>query len=256
MSYRTPVTDADLHAYVDDQLSAQRRQEVDEYLASHPEVRAELVDYERLNQGLHELFDPVLDEPLPNQLEMKPIRRGRMLRVAAVAAWMMVGGVVGWILHSTTTPVSIVAAPTQQDLVKPAAFAHAIYSSEVRHPVEVTADQEKHLVSWLSKRLETKLEAPSLVKEGYKLIGGRLLPSTNRMAAQFMYERTDGLRITLYVRDGVWDNETTSFRFEYEGNLGIFYWIDGALGYALVGELNRNELLQASKTVYEQLHLD
>ena len=254
MTYRTPVTEADLHAYVDGELSTQRRHEVEEHLLSHPKARAELEDYRRINQGLHQVFDPVLDEALPAQLVVQPMRRARMLRVAAVAAWMMLGGSVGWLLHSVTTPTSIVTAPLQQDLVKPAAFAHAIYSTEIRHPVEVSADHEQHLVAWLSKRLNTELQAPNLAMEGYTLVGGRLLPSTDRMAAQFMYERKDGLRVTLYVRHGVWDNQATSFRSAYEGNLGVFYWIDGPLGYALVGELNHNDLLALSEVIYQQLH--
>lgn len=254
MTYRTPVTEADLHAYVDGQLTSQRRQEIEEYLLHNPQARAELEDYQHINQGLHQLYDAILDEPLPAQLAVPSVRYNSMLRVAAVAAWMMLGGTLGWFLNSATTPINIVFAPMQQDLVKPATFAHSIYSTEVRHPVEVSAEHEPHLLAWLSKRLNTELQAPNLAAQGYSLMGGRLLPSTNRMAAQFMYERNDGLRITLYVRHGVWENQETSFRYAYEGNMGVFYWIDGSLGYALVGEQNRNDLLTLSELVYQQLH--
>jgi anti-sigma factor RsiW len=149
--------------------------------------------------------------------------------------------------------VQLAAGPILQDLVQPAAFAHTVYTTDVRHPVEVTADKEQHLVSWLSKRLHTDIAAPNLAGQGYRLIGGRLLPSTNRMAAQFMYEQGDGTRVTLYVRRGVWDNSTTSFRFDTKDKLGVFYWIDGPLGYALTGELSRAELLALSETIYDQL---
>ena len=43
-----------------------------------------------------------------------------------------------------------------------AANAHAVYVPEVRHPVEVGADQEAHLVQWLSKRLAVPVRAPAL----------------------------------------------------------------------------------------------
>ncbi len=46
---------------------------------------------------------------------------------------------------------------------------------EVRHPVEVTAAQQDHLVQWLSKRVGRPLKVPVLAAEGYELVGGRLL---------------------------------------------------------------------------------
>ena len=85
-------------------------------------------------------------------------------------------------------------------LVQPVSFAHAVFSTETLHPVEVSAKDEQHLVGWLSKRLHTEIKAPDLSSNNFELVGGRLLPSTNRMAAQFMYERSDNIRITLYSK--------------------------------------------------------
>jgi anti-sigma factor RsiW len=170
---------------------------------------------------------------------------------------MSIGAVLGWRMHPELT-IQVAESPRQWDqlepnLVKPAALAHAVYTPEVRHPVEVSAENEQHLVAWLSKRLHTDILAPNLTPQGYRLVGGRLLPSTNRMAAQFMYEREDGQRATLYVRHGAWENEATAFHFDQEDSLGIFYWIDGPLGYALIGDLDRSELQRLSEAIYEQL---
>jgi len=142
----------------------------------------------------------------------------------------------------------------ERDLVRPAAFAHTVYAPEVRHPVEVPGEQEAHLVAWLSKRLHSDVRAPNLSERGFALVGGRLLPSTDRMAAQFMYERGDGRRVTLYLRRGPWNDEGTSFRYAHQDGVGVFYWIDGSMGHALVGELSRAELLSLSQAVYEQTH--
>lgn len=73
------------------------------------------------------------------------------------------------------------------------------------------------------------------------------------MAVQYMYERKDGVRVTLYARRGAWNNEATAFKYAREGNTGVFYWIDGPFGYALVGELSKNELLRLSESVYRTL---
>ncbi len=75
-------------------------------------------------------------------------------------------------------------------LARVAAVAHAVYSPEVRHPVEVGADQEAYLVRWLPKRLGANLKVPHLAAQGYPLVGGRLLPGERGPAAQFMYQDT------------------------------------------------------------------
>jgi len=253
MSYQTPVSDADLHAYVDGQLAADRCRQVEDYLREHPEAADKVAKYQQINAGLDELYSPMLDEPLPPQLHVKARHSARLLRVATVAAWMMLGGVIGWQLNSSEVEMRVAEQPMQKHLIQPATFAHSVYTSEVRHPVEVSGTEEQHLVSWLSKRLHTTIKAPNLSTQGYALMGGRLLPSTNRMAAQFMYERPDGLRVTLYIRQGKWDSDATAFRFAKQDSTGVFYWIDGPLAYALVAELSRNELLALSEAIYPQL---
>jgi anti-sigma factor RsiW len=42
-------------------------------------------------------------------------------------------------------------------------------------------------------------------------------------------------------------------RFAEERGASVFYGIDGALGYALVAEMDRGPLLQAAETVYRQV---
>jgi anti-sigma factor RsiW len=164
-----------------------------------------------------------------------------------------VGGVVGWFIHDHVQERNMATAQLTENLARPAAFAHVVYSSEVVHPVEVTAAQEQHLIMWLSKRLKTSLRAPTLIDHGYQLMGGRLLPSTDRMAAQFMYQDARGQRITLYVRRGAWESEASAFRYSHDGAIGTFYWIDGPVGYALSGDVERGQLLTLAETIYRQL---
>ena len=253
MTVRPPITDTDLQAYVDEQLDRERYEEVKAYLHNNEDARAMVEEYKKQNALLHTMFDPVLDEALPEHLNIKPVKKNYFLRVAAITAWMMIGGVVGWQVQPLSVAQHAKVNPLQKHLVQPATFAHMIYSVEVRHPVEVTAKQEQHLTKWLSKRLHTDIKAPSLIKQGYTLVGGRLLPSTDRMAAQFMYERADGTRVTLYKRRGSWNGNTTAFRYSEREGVGVFYWVDEKLAYALVGGLSRNELLDISGEVHRQL---
>jgi anti-sigma factor RsiW len=160
----------------------------------------------------------------------------------------------GWQLHTFVTTRSM---PTTAESTIPlrAAIAHAVYSPEVRHPVEVGADQESHLVAWLSKRLGAKVRAPNLESAGYSLVGGRLLPGENGPVAQFMYQCKQGTRVTLYVRTGMADQKETAFRYADEGNVRVFYWIDRTYGYAVSSaDISKDVLYKVANTAYAQLN--
>lgn len=210
-----------------------------------------------ISQGLHQLYDPVLDEPVPEYLRARIVRHGRWRTAAIAAGWAAVslaaGVVAGWQLHATRAVAT--GQAEVPGFVKRAAVAHAVYSPEVRHPVEVGADQEQHLVAWLSKRLGAPLRAPKLDDVGYFLVGGRLLPGENGPVAHFMYQSKQGTRITLYVRANAVGNNETAFRYAAEGSVKVFYWIDRKLGYALSSaDVGTDDLHKVANAVYQQLN--
>jgi anti-sigma factor RsiW len=246
-----PVTESELQVHVDGRLPVARAAEVEAWLVQHPEDARRIADYRRQDAALRAAYDPLLNETLP--LRLRPDMRkiaGPLRRNAAIAALMVVSGIAGWQLHAH------VATGRAQNLhlARVAAVAHAVYSPEVRHPVEVGADQEAHLVRWLSKRLGASLKIPHLAALGYSLVGGRLLPGERGPAAQFMYQDIKGQRLTLYVRAGGDTRAQTAFRFAQENGVSVFYWLDGRLGYALSGETGREELLRVADAVYRQLN--
>ena len=246
-----PVTEAELHAYADGVLPETRRVEVEAYLESHPEDSERIAAYRRQNEVLRAQFGSVADEPVPEHLLRRPERPAKpWLRVAAAIAWITIGGLIGWQLNGYYSEQHFESSAW----ARRAAVAHVVYSPEVRHPVEVGADQETHLVNWLSKRLGAPLKVPHLGSIGYTLVGGRLLPGDRGPVAQFMYQDAKGQRLTLYVRTNPDDSRETAFRFAQENNVGVFYWLDRKLGYALSGEVEKAELLRVATTVYRQLN--
>jgi len=248
-----PVTEADLHAFLDGALPEARRGDVEAYLAAHPDEAARLAAYRQQIEGLRARFDTVLEEPVPERLAQVvqlPPRRPALLRVAAVSGWLVVGAAAGWLARGVEAP----SPPRTVQIARDAALAHAVYVPEVRHPVEVAADQEEHLVAWLSKRLGGEVRAPQLTAQGFHLVGGRLLPGDAGPAAQFMYQDNSGRRLTLYVRTAATENQETAFRFTQEGGVRVFYWVDGPFGYALTGEIEREPLLRAANAVYAQFN--
>lgn len=258
-----PITEADLHASVDGRLPAARQAEVEAWLREHPADAERLNQYRRQNAALRAAYDAVLNEPVPPflqaALQSHPPRAAWMRHAAmfaALALGAVIGGAAGWFAHGwqNAKDNGWRAAPA---FARQAAIAHVVYTPEVRHPVEVGADQEEHLVAWLSKRLGSQLRVPQLTGEGYALVGGRLLPGQpdNRSpVAQFMYQNSEKKRLTLYVRVDADAANETAFRFAQEKNIGVFYWVDRKLGYALSGDIEKAQLLRIANAVYKQLN--
>lgn len=251
MSEMISILETDLQAYVDGRLNAMRVVEVEAFLAAHPETAERVQAYRAQNHALRALFDAVLDEPLPARFSVTLSRRSRFaaMRAAAAVAWLAIGGLGGYLLHGSLAPGTAVTA-----LADRAAVAHVVYAAEVLHPVEVAAEQEQHLVKWLSKRLGKELRTPDLSAFGYQLVGGRLLPGDKGPAAQFMYQSAGGARLTLYVTVQTDDTAESAFRYQQEDGVHVLYWTDRNLGFALVGESDRARLLEIAHATYRALN--
>ncbi len=258
-----PVSEAELHAFVDGELSAERQAQILAWLSDHPADAARVHAYRTQNEQLRRLYAPVLDERWPvawnqsvAQTQTPPARRhqrhayGR--RLAAGCLLTLPGVLAGWLAHAYFQPPPPPPTTTAFSLPRQAAVAHAVYSPDIRRPVEISAENEEQLVNWLSKRLGTRVRPARLGFLGYQLIGGRLLPGNSGPVAQFMYHDASGQRLTLYLSTENTANQETAFRFVAQGPLNIFYWVDGQFGYALSAAIDKDELARLAKAVYEQ----
>ena len=256
---RQAISEAQLHALADGVLPEEQRAAADAHLRAHPQDAARVDAWREQNRQLRALFDPVLDEAAPPHLMQAaspPAANGawqrHAMQAAAAVVLLVAGGTGGWLLRGDGD--NAIQAASASTLARSAAIAHAVYTPEVRHPVEVGADQEAHLVQWLSKRLGSKLQPPVLSPLGYQLMGGRLLPGDgDGPVAQFMNEDGAGKRLTLYVAKERTGKQETAFRYTQEKDLGVFYWIDGQMGYALSARLPKAELGKIADAVYAQL---
>ena len=267
------VTEADLHALVDGQLTPERQREVQEYLSRRPEEAERVDSYRTQKHELRALFDPVLGEALPARLQRaaRPQTPWYLQRLAAGVAIAVISGAAGWGLRSGTLPAegslaqrapATITLASATGFAQRAAVAHAVYSPDARRPVEVSAEHEDQLVAWLSTRMGTPMKPPHLQALGYTLDGGRLLPGGQGPVAQFMYHDPAGTKLTLYVSREIGGtdpaskgggNQDTAFRFAREGSVNVFYWVDGAFGYAISADADKAELARVSGEVYQQL---
>jgi anti-sigma factor RsiW len=247
--HNIPVTEDELHAYVDNELPAERRGDVEAWLAAHPEDAERVQSWRAMAEMLHARYDQVANEPVPQRLEIerlvRPPRRWIYGGIAATLAAFIVGGGAGWIAHGAAARPS-----TFQSFTVDALDAHRLYVVEVRHPVEVPGNDQAHLQQWLTKRCGRDVRAPDLGATGLKLVGGRLLPGPNGPASFLMYESASGERFTVYAAKA--STETTQMRYTTQDDDAALFWADRGVGYVVSGGTDRERLTQVAKLVYDQ----
>jgi len=260
MSTSDKIERHDLHAFVDGELDRESQRELERLLSNNPDDRRSVKAYQKLNAAMHDHYADVADEPLPALLlariekskrqhrqKTTPLHQKSWVRMAAGFLIFAVGLASGLALRPG---VDLVDGSTA--FASRALNAHAVFVSEVLHPVEVEANKEAHLVKWLTNRLKSPVKAPKLQNLGFQLVGGRLLSDKGGPAAQLMYQQKDGMRVTLYIRSDD-SNTDTSFRFITQNGGSAFYWVEGPLSYALVGSIPRDDLLAVANKVYNDL---
>ncbi|SDC39239.1 anti-sigma factor family protein [Paraburkholderia lycopersici] len=251
-----------LGAFVDDELPPGERAALQARLASDPQAAGRVAGYRAQKAALRALCEGArvggeraasASDDAPTVLVLRA-RTPWWWRAGIAAAWAALGA--GLAVAATAlvprlapglAPALVAGAtPAATRFETPEAFArradvaYAVYSPEQRHPVEVGAADEAHLVAWLSKRLGKRLSVPSLAEYGYALVGGRLLPGNSGPAAQFMYENDAGERLTLYVSSSGIDRDAV--RLLRDGNRRTFYWSTDRMGYALSGPQTEPQL--------------
>jgi anti-sigma factor RsiW len=245
---KIPVTEDELHAYVDNELPAERRGDVEAWLAAHPEEAARVQSWRAMAEVLHARYDSVLDEAVPKRLEIEQLvrqpRRWVYGAVAATLAAFIAGGGVGWVAHGAAARPS-----TFQSFTVDALDAHRLYVVEVRHPVEVPGSERAHLQAWLTKRCGWDVRAPELA--GLKLVGGRLLPGPSGPASFLMYESASGERFTVYTAKA--ETEATQMRYSAQGSDSALFWADRGVAYVVSGAVDRGRLTQVAQAVYDQM---
>jgi anti-sigma factor RsiW len=226
-----------LSAFVDGALPESEQATVRAELERDPQSKARVAAWMSQKTALKALCRELTSDT-PSFVVLRA-RGSRIKRMAIAAGWLVAGVALGATVGSQL-PRVLDNTHEPATFAQRADIAYAVYAPEVRHPVEVGAQDEAQLRSWLSKRLGRSLSVPSLQEYGYVLVGGRLLPGEKGPAAQFMYESPHGTRLTLYVAQT--PNDEMAFRLLRDGGRRTFYWVTDHLGYALSGPIAESNL--------------
>src|ERR1700742_3097777 len=100
---KIPVTEDELHAYVDNELPAERRGDVEAWLAAHPDDAARVQSWRARGEGVHGIYGAI----------------------AATLVAFIGGSAAGWLARGATSSPSVFANFTEDAL-----DAHRLYVVE------------------------------------------------------------------------------------------------------------------------------
>lgn len=250
-----PITEDDLHAYIDGALDAERRDEVSDYLAQHTDVAQRVSAYRRQREQLRSALLPIAQEPVPADLNIDHLierqrhPRWAVLPTAAAAVLLVgVGAVGGWLSHAQLRPAPVGIEALAQE----AEDSYEVHAPDRVRPVELRADDRAQLVRWASQRIGRPVIVPDLSESGYRFMGGRLVATAHGPAVLFMYDDDRGTRLVMLSRPMTIDRDT-AMKLHSRGAVAGLTWANRGIGYSLVGPVAANLLHPIADQVRRQV---
>jgi anti-sigma factor RsiW len=252
-----PITEDDLQAFVDDALAPERRGHVSEYLLTNVDAAARVAAYQEQAAALRQSLDPVADEPVPSRLNLENIaashrattsRPGRLRLAAAAAVLLAIGATGGWLTKGYMLP------PTEgvAALALEASASYGAFAADRLRPVEVRADGSDTLQQLASATLGSSVAIPDLGASGYRLMGGRVVPTTHGAGFMLMYDDDKGNRIVMLARRMLVDQNRPMVA-STAGDVNGWSWAKDGMGYSIVGSIPAENLHPVADVVRSQI---
>lgn len=254
MTVLDPVTDADLDAYVDDQLDVARRIEVEAFLSARPETAARVMSDLRTRDELRVALAGSKGMARPatadaaRRLE-RGLARGRVLGVLQRAAAVAVFVAAGWLANGMLGPVTQVVASTQP----PAYLEEAIRAHRTTLMREAMSSQtEAPNYDSDEIRAATAIVMPSLPKD-WKVRDVQVYPSQFGPSVEMIVEAGELGLISLFaIRPGTFDVVRPAVA--PSGDISSAYFQIGDVAYAIVARSDVRDLDRAAETLAKTLY--
>lgn len=253
---KRPITEDDLQAFVDDALDSERYRDVSSYLENNAEAAARVSAYRLQAAALRSALDPIRREPIPSRLNLRtiaaagrPARATFRLQMAAAAVMLLsLGATGGWLLKGYMLP------PTEgvAALAEEASASYGIFAPDRLRPVEVRADGSGALAQFAADTLGNATTIPDLSKAGYRLMGGRVIPTAHGPGFMLMYDDDKGSRLVMLTRRMTVD-QNKPMAESSRGAVRGWTWAKDGMGYSLVGSLPSQALHPLADAVRSQI---
>lgn len=245
-----PITDIDLHAYVDDQLDPGRRIEVEDYLARHPQAAAAVMADLRTRDALRLLLRDK-ETALPpamiqaaRRLDHKLVRQ-RIVRKLPQAAAMLLIGALSWIAGDTwgDFPSTAVAGSRTPVFVEEALMSHKTALMRAQMP----SQQEVPRLDTEDIKAATHIVLPRL-PASWRVLDVQLFPSDDGPSLQVMIDRGGNRPLSFFAV------RASSAAIHHpivvrKGGALVAYWQKGEHAYALTGDAALTDLSEIARSL-------
>lgn len=257
------LTEDKLSAFLDGELSEAEAGEIEQALATNPDLQAALEALIAADTLAKDAFAQVAAEPVPHALAAAiqdaplatpapanmsaPPMRSRWLAAVATVLALMVGLGTGY-LGGLNQSQQVAAAPGWLDDI---ADYHRVYAGQKRHLVEVGADEAAHIETWLTDTVGAQVLIPDLAAQGLTFQGARLLVAAGKPVAQLMYTDQNDAVVALCLiqtdtpRDGFATRSINAFE--------MVSWGGQDANFVVVGDEGRGDLQSIAEAAAPQV---
>jgi anti-sigma factor RsiW len=249
-----PITEADLLAYVDDQLDPARRIEAEEYLARNPEAAAQVMADLKNRDALRLAFSANLPRPAnatletANRLERALAWQEFGLKLRRVAAVVTLIGF-GWFAHAQIGLgiTDSEASPKPPTFVEDALHSHrtALLRARMASQPE-TADYDPAEIL-----AEAGIRLPAL-PDDWQVRDAQVFPSRDGHSVEIAADAGDLGRVSLFAAHVPVFNVIDPTIARFDGAKTV-YWQTGQLAYALTGTGSDKALERAATRLSRKL---
>ena len=230
-----PVSEEDLHGFVDGVLDPDRRAAVERHLSNDPDASARIRGWQASRAAMLAAFGGAAMEPVPPSLNVARIaaarsaRRWRPTMVAAgLALALALGGGAGWFANDLMQPAGLSALAVQ------ATDAHRVFADDMVHPVEFGPAELPGQLGWIGQRVGHEVVVPDLSADGFRLVGARMVATPQGPACLFLYDGAGSQRISILMRSMHGRDLNSPMRPIAGDEAAGFAWSQHGLGVGLV----------------------
>jgi anti-sigma factor RsiW len=249
-----PITETDLLAYVDDQLDAARRIEVEDYLARNPEAAMQVMADLKDRDALRMAFAATLPRPSAAMLDAAGrLERGlawqdfrsRLRRAASVV--VLIG--FGWFAHGQ---VGLGISDSEASPKPPAFVEDALHSHETALLRAKMVSQPRTAAYNPAEILAvTGIQLPSLPDE-WRVVDAQVFPSREGHSVEVTIDAGDLGRVSLFAARVPAFNVIAPTLARLDSVKAV-YWQTGPLAYALTGTGGDRTIERAALRLSRQL---
>ena len=272
-----PVSEAELHGFVDGDMDRGRREAVQAFLAASPEDAARVETWRRQNETIRAAFAPVERGPLPWSLPLAPGAEGAAASGRAAGGQAEASGSHAWRARWFARLIGLSFASGAL-LAASAAYLAGFVNAPEAAPPSLEGSTPAGMNDSFVTRAMAALRAfeppptavrlspnsdgpgqdaaapilPNLPVEGLKLAGVRAMPGEQGQMSCLVYARPDAANIALCVEKAGDPGETAA---RTAGNFpsAAIHWRQKGANYALVGALPEAGLRSLADAVHAQV---